>query len=79
MKFYVLSFASSGLRSNCYRIIRLLKACYIYLITSLSQKLDSPKQTAEFQAKQRQIVWKIDKLPGKTETVAQFRVGLSAS
>lgn len=50
---------------------------YLLLIFhSLSQKLDSLGQTAEFQSTQSQVVWKINKLPGKAETVAQFRVGL---
>ena len=51
-------------------------AHFYFLFVSVSQKLDSPNQTAEYLGKQNQIVWKINKLPGKTETVAQFRVGL---
>ena len=51
-------------------------AHFYFLFVSVSQKLDTPNQTAEYLGKQNQIVWKINKLPGKTETVAQFRVGL---
>lgn len=43
-------------------------------VTSLSQRLDSLNQSAELQTQERQVVWKINKLPGKTETVAQFRL-----
>ncbi|KAL5008054.1 hypothetical protein ScPMuIL_013635 [Solemya velum] len=43
-------------------------------VSSMSQHLTGPGQTAIFLSENKHIVWKIKNLPGKTEAVGQFRL-----
>ena len=46
----------------------------LYMYFSISSKLSSDEQTAVVDGADKQVVWTLKRLPGKTESIAEFRV-----